>query len=244
MRGMAEEREERLSAIRGFPSKTSHRLSALSGIGAVVLVVIAFLLDLDRPHYDDSPAKFASYYADNRSQLQIALLLFMFSTFGAVWFFGFLRWLYEGAERNARGFVRASPIAFAGGIAGIAIAAATGITQVTAIELGGSISPETTRALDLTAIYGGVWASVVLSVFLLSSFFIIRVTQVLPEWLGITALLGTVIGFFQAVLLLSPGQDDGVFGIAGIVWFAIFLIYIGGASINLSRRFETALLGG
>src|SRR3954451_5295205 len=240
MPGMAEQREERLSAIRGFPSKTSHRLSALSGVAASLLILISFLLDISRPHFDDSPAKYAAYYTNHQSKLQIALLLLMFSSFGFAWYFGFLRWLYEGAEKSARGFVRAAPIAFAGGITGLAVVCATGVGQLAAIELAGSISPDLTRALDLFSIYGAVWGEVLLSVFLLSSFFIIRVSQVMPAWLGGLAMAGTVVGFFQAVLILSPGGDDSVFGIANIVFFAIFLIFIAGSSINLSRRFETA----
>jgi hypothetical protein len=240
---MASERGgERLSAVRGFPSKTSHMLSALSGGAAVILAIVAFLLDIDRPTFDDSPAKFASYYTDNRSQLQIALLLFMFSTFWLAWFLGLLRWLYEGAERAGRGFVRASPIAFAGGIAGLATVAATGVAQLTAIELVGSIPPSVVRALDLFSAYGVVWGEVLLSVHLLSAFFVIRVTQVLPQWIGITTAVGAVLGFFQAVLVLSPGQDDSVFGYAGLLWFALFLVYILAASIYVARRAETALL--
>src|SRR3954470_865869 len=189
---MASEREERLSAVRGFPSRTSHTLSALSGGAAVILAIVAFLLDINRPHFGDAPAKFAVYYADNRSQLQLALLLFMFSTFWLAWFFGLLRWLYEGAERSGRGFVRASPIAFAGGIAGLAVVAATGVAQLTAIETVGSIPPSVVRALDLFSQYGVVWGEVLLSVHMLSAFFVIRVTRVLPEWLGVMALVGAV----------------------------------------------------
>ncbi|MEA2493364.1 MAG: hypothetical protein QOJ29_1275 [Thermoleophilaceae bacterium] len=244
MPDMAEERGERLSAVRGFPSKTSHRLSAMSGVVGVVLAVAAFLLDLDRPHFDDTPAKYASYYTNNQSKLQIALLLFMFSTFGLAWYLGFLRWLYEGAERGARGFVRAAPIAFAGGITGLAVAAATGVGQLAAIELGGSIDDSMVRALDLFSAWGAVWAAVLLSVFLLSSFFIIRVTEVLPEWLGIVAVVAAILGFFQAALVLSPGQDDGIFGLAGVLWFALFLVYVLFSSIILARRVETALLAG
>jgi hypothetical protein len=244
MPGMAQAREERVSAIRGFPSKTSHRLSALSGLAACVLIIVSFLLDLSRPHFDDAPAKYVSYYVNNQSQLQIALLCLMFSSFGFVWYFGFLRWLYEGAERATRGFVRAAPMAFGGGLAGTAFVAATGVAQLTAVETAGSIKPGMTRALDLFSIYGTVWGEVLLCVFLLSSFFIVRVTQVLPAWLGGLALLATVIGFIQAALVLSPGSDDSVFGIANIIFFLLFLIFIAGSSLSLSRRGETALLGG
>jgi hypothetical protein len=233
-----------VSEIRGFPSQTTHTLSALSGGAAVILGLVAFLLDINRPTYDDSPLKFATYYADHRSQLQIALLLFMFSTFWLAWFFGVLRWLFEGAERLARGLVRAAPIAFAGGIAGLAVVAASGVAQLTAIELIGSVPISVIRALDLFSAYGVVWGEVLLSVHLLSASFVIRVTQVLPEWLSILAAVGAVLGFIQAVLVLSPGQQDGVFGYAGILWFAIFLVYIFAASVHIARRTETALLGG
>ncbi len=217
-------------------------LSALSGAAFVILIAVAYLLDLGHPTFDDSPAKFVSYYDEHQSRLQLSLLLAMFSTFWLVWFFGFLRWLYEGAERGARGFVRAAPIAFAGGIAGTSVAAAAGIAQLTAIEVNGSVAPGVIRALDLMHTYGLAWAALLLSVFLLSSFFIIRVTQILPAWLGVLAMAGAVLGFFQAVLVLSPAQDDGVFGWAGVLWFVIFLVYAFAASVNLSRRAETALL--
>jgi hypothetical protein len=241
---MTLQREERVSAIRGFPSKTSHTLSALSGGAFVVLIVVAFLLDLSHPTFNDDSAKFASFYDTNHSKLQIALLLSVFASFWLVWFLGFLRWLYEGAERATRGFVRAAPIAFGGGIAGVAAAAAAGTAQLTAVELNGSVSPSMTRALDLFHTYGLTWAAMLLSVFLLSSFFIVRVTEILPGWLGIVAGVGAVVGFVQAVLVLAPGQDGGVFGVAGIVWFALFCVYVLGSSINLARRAETALLAG
>jgi hypothetical protein len=239
---MASKERERLSAVRGFPSKTSHTLSALSGGAAVILAVVAFLLDINRPTFDDSPAKFVSYYTDHRSQLQIALLLFVFSTFWFAWFLGLLRWLYDGAERAARGIVRASPIAFGGGLAGLAVIAATGVAQLTAIELVGSIPPSMVRALDLFSAYGVVWGEVLLSVHLLSAFFVIRVTRVLPDWLGIVTAAGAVLGFLQAVLILAPGQQNSVFGIAGIIWFALFLVYVLATSIHVARRAETALL--
>jgi hypothetical protein len=239
---MASQREERPSAVRGFPSDLSHTLSALSGGAAVILAVVAFLLDIHRPHFGDTPAKFVSYYTDHQSQLQIALLLFMFSTFWFAWFLGLLRWLYEGAERSARGLVRASPIAFAGGIAGLAVIGATGVAQLTAIETVGSIPPSMVRTLDLFSAYGVVWGEVLLSVHLLSAFFVIRVTRVLPEWIGAVTAIGAVVGFFQAVLVLSPGQDDSVFGFAGLLWFFLFLVYVLAASIHVARRAETMLL--
>ena len=239
---MAAEHDERVSTIRGFPSQTSHTLSALSGGAFVALVVVATLLDRGHPSFDDAPSKFVSFYADNQSRLQIALLLGMFSTFWLAWFIGFLSWLYEGAEKAARGFVRAAPIAFGGGIAGTAVAALAGVVELTAIEINGSARPPVTRMLGLMHTYALSWAIVLLSVFLLSSFFIIYVTEVLPSWMGVLAGVATAIGFFQAAVVLSPAQDNGLFGIAALVWFVLFLIYMLYASITLARRVDTAPL--
>jgi hypothetical protein len=100
------------------------------------------------------------------------------------------------------------------------------------------------RALDLFSTYGVVWAEVLISVHLLSAFFVIRVTEVFPQWIGGLAGVGVVIGFFQSVLILSPAQADSVFGWAGTAWFAIFLVYVLATSIHIARRAETALLAG
>jgi hypothetical protein len=238
------DREDRPSAIRGFPSQTSHTLSALSGGAFVVLYVVAFILAIDHPTFNDSAQKFASYYADKQSTLQVSMLLSAFGVFWLVWFLGFLRWLYDGAERTARGFIRASPIAFAGGVSGAALVAAAGMAEVTATETVGSVPDSVTRMLGLMHNYALIWAAVLLSVFLLSSFFIIRVTEVLPQWLGLLAFAGAAVGFFQAALILSPSQGSGVFGIARTVWLVIFLIYVLLTSISVARRVETTLLAG
>jgi hypothetical protein len=68
------------------------------------------------------------------------------------------------------------------------------------------------------------------------------VTRVLPEWIGAVTAIGAVVGFIQAVLVLSPGQDDSVFGFAGLLWFFLFLVYVLAASIHVARRAETMLL--
>src|SRR5258706_12463085 len=105
---MASSGEPRLSAIQGF-SVGSHRMSAATGIAAVVLLVIAFaILGTDFPTYDDSPQKFAAYYADKGDTIQLSNLLFVFGTAAFVWFAAFLRWSYGAPDHVARGF-RALP---------------------------------------------------------------------------------------------------------------------------------------
>jgi hypothetical protein len=227
---------ERQSVIMGFPSRT-HRWSAASGIGFVVLIVAsALVLGFDYPTYDDSPRDFTSYYAKNSDEIQLSVLLGALAAFSLIWFFGFLRWVFATQEMATRGFVRATSIAFGGGIAGVAIAMVSGIAQETAVVAHGNIDPGVIRALDLMADYSLVHAELVFSVFLLSAYFIIRVTKVLPQWLSWTAMVGTGLGVAQSAILLAPQDDDGLLGILGLVWFAVFLVWMLGASITLVRR--------
>jgi hypothetical protein len=228
--------EQRLSAIHGF-TPGSHRLSASSGIVAVVLLVIAFaILGTDFPTYDDTPDKFAKYYADNTDTVELSNLLFIFGTAAFVWFAGFLRWSYGTAEQVARGFQRATPTAFGAAIAGSALAVVYAAAHQAASVSQGLASPGAVRAFDLMGVYVLTIAGVLFSVFLLASFFLIRVTSVLPGWLGWLAMGGTVLGAVQAILLLAPSDDDGPLGIIGFVWFLAFLVWTLGASITLVRR--------
>ena len=228
--------EQRLSAVHGFTT-SSHRASAASGIFAVVLLAMATaILGSDFPTYDDSPAKFAAYYADKSDTIQLSNLLMVFGIASFAWFAGFLRWSYGAAEQVARGFQRAAPTAFGAAIAGVGLSLMFAASHEAANVSQGVASPGLVRGLDLMGAYVLTIAAVLFSLFLLASFFLVRVTNVLPQWLGWTAMLGTLLGAVQAILLIAPQDDDGVLGILGFAWFFVFLIWILGASIVLTRR--------
>jgi hypothetical protein len=234
--------DQRLSAIRGFPSETSYRLSAASGLGFVVCIVASNVLLGNFPTYDDSPRKFVDYYAEHQTRLQLSLLCALFASFAFAWFMGFTRWIYEGHERTIRGFVRATPIAFAGAISGLAVATAGLMAQIAAVELVGQVPAEITRALDLMYDYSLTGAALLLTVFLLESFFLIRVTGVLPAWLGVVAAISVPLGFIQAVLVMAPEQDDNILGYSGLAWLVLFVVWMAGASIAMLRKPDLRLL--
>jgi hypothetical protein len=227
---------QRQSAIMGFPSRT-HRWSAASGIAAVILGVASTLLfGFDIPTYDDAPRDFAQFYAANSDDIQLSVLLGALALASLAWFLGFLRWIFGTDEMATRGFVRVSSIAMVGGIAGIAAAAVNGMAAQTAVVAQGTVDPGVVRALDLFGDYALVHSGLFFSVFLLAAFFLIRVTNVLPQWLGWTAVAGFVLGLLQTILLLAPQDDDGPLGALGVIWFALFLLWVLGASIALVRR--------
>jgi hypothetical protein len=236
-------RQDRPSVIMGFP-QSSHRYSAASGIAFVVLLIASFLaFGLDFPAYDDSGKVFASYYADNSGSIQLSVLLGGFSVATLVWFIGFMRWVYSDAEMAARGFARATDIGFAAGIAGAAISLVTLASQEAAVVAAGTVEPGVIRVLDLFGDYTLLLAGVLLGVWLLASVFVIRVTQVLPQWLGVLAVAGTVLAVLQSVLLVAPQDDEGVLGLLGIAFVVVLLVWTAGASITLVRRVESIQRG-
>jgi hypothetical protein len=233
-------RHDRPSVIMGFP-QSSHRFSAASG-GAFVGLLIASILvfGLDLPMYDDSGRVFAAYYAQHASRIQLSVLLGGFSAVALVWFVGFLRWVYSGAETAARGFVRASDIGYTAAVAGIALSTVTIAAQEAAVVAAGTVEPGVIRALDLFGDYALLLAGLFFGVWLLTSFFVIRVTKVLPDWLAIVALVGTVLGVVQSVLLLAPQDDGGVLGLLGLAFIVVLMVWVLAASITLSRRGDAA----
>jgi hypothetical protein len=231
-------REDRPSVITGFP-QSSHRYSAASGVVFAVLLIASFLaFGLDFPTYDDSGKTFARYYADNSSAIELSILLGGFSVVALIWFIGFMRWVFSGAETAARGFVRATDIGFAAGIAGAALSLVTLASQEAAVVATGTVEPGVIRALDLFGDYAILLAGVFLGIWLLTSLFVIRVTKVLPEWLGFLAVAGTVLSVLQSVLLLAPQDDDGVLGLLGVAFVVVLVVWTLGASITLVRRVD------
>jgi hypothetical protein len=99
----------------------------------------------------------------------------------------------------------------------------------------GTVEPGVVRALDL---FGGfaVTAAVFLSILLVASFFMTRVTKVVPQWLAYVAMVGTAAGVVESLLFVSPGDDNGPLGTVAYVWFAAFIVWLFGASVTLARR--------
>jgi hypothetical protein len=228
--------DPRRSVVMGFPP-SSHRWSAASGIAGVALAVAAFaLLGTGVPTYDDSSREFVRFYAANSSEIELSALLGLVSAGAFAWFVGLLRWTYGPSEQIASGYQRATPIAFAAGVAGVAVSVIFQIARETAVAVQGTVEPGVVRALDLMAAYSLTAAALLLSVFLVASFFLIRVTGVLPQWLAYLAMIGTVLGFVQAVVFVAPQDDNGVLGALGYAWFFVFALWSLGASITLVRR--------
>jgi hypothetical protein len=228
--------EFRPSKIRAFPGSTG-RVSALSGALASALLIASFaVLGTDFPTYDDAPRVYAQWYADNTNAVEVSSLLGLVGLGALVWFFGYLRWTLGNAEREARGFERAAPLAFGAGVAGVSISLMFGVAHEAAVVAQGTVEPGVVRALDLAGAYALVAAAIPFTIVLFSAFFLIRVTRSMPQWLSVLGLIATPLGVVQAFVLVAPSDDNGLLGVIGFAWFTVFMVWTIGASITLARQ--------
>lgn len=235
---MASPQVDTQSAIRGFPPST-HRFSAASGLAFVALLLVSqAAYGLDFPTYDDSGREFAAFYADNADAVKLSEFCGALAALSLAWFAGFMRWVFQRAENAARGHARATDIGFGAAIAAVAATVVTIATHATAAVVPGTVEPGVIRALDLLGDYAFVIAGLLLAVWLLTAFFVIRVTNVFDNWLAWLAAVGAVLGILQATLLLAPQDDDGVLGVLGLIYIVVVLVWTATASITLARRPE------
>ncbi|MFL5894882.1 MAG: hypothetical protein ACJ76Z_07175 [Thermoleophilaceae bacterium] len=227
---------DRPSQIHAFPHSTG-RSSAGAGIVTVALLIASFAATgTNPPTYDDSPREFAHFYADKASSIELSVLLAIFGAATFLWFLGYLRWTFGAAEQLARGFQRSTAILTTAATAGVAVSVVYDCAREAAVVAQGTVEPGVVRALDLFGAYTLTTAVLLLSVFTFASFFLIRITQVLPQWLAYVALIATPLGVMQAVLMVAPSDDNGALGALGYLWFLAFLIWLLGTSITLARR--------
>lgn len=231
------------SSLHGFPA-TTHRDSAASGVGFALLLigsVVAF--GLDAPSYDDTGPAFASFYSEKETEIQISVFLGGLAGVALAWFVGFVRWAYHAAELATRGFTRATEIGYAGAIAGIGVGLVHLATRQTAVVAHGTVEDEIIRAIDLLGSYALVMSFLMLSTWLLTSFFLIRVTNVFAGWLGWLAAAGAVLGILQSSVLLAPQDDDGVLGWLGVGFAVVLVAWVALVSVTLYRRVDAGPRG-
>ena len=203
-------------------SDTWARRAPWTGIVAVVLFVLAFIIGGETPDFDASPKEILDTYGDDQTAQVITSILLLYGSVLLIFFAATLRSALRAAESLstlvlAGGAVMALGITIFGGLNFT-------LTDVANSDHLDGIDPGTLQALN--SLNSDFFFPLVLgtSVFLLSSGLAILSTPVLARWLGFVALaLGilalTPIGFFAflasglwilvvAVMLLQGGRAD------------------------------------
>jgi hypothetical protein len=172
----------------------SSQLLPLSGIGAVLLIAIGFIVGGEPPDIDAPAQEVATFYADHDGDQQIAAALV---ALGALLFLTFTAAIVT-LLRRARGDASpAATVSFAGGIVfvvGLAILAGLTFTLGDAADDVGAETIQTIHVLGLDMFFP---LAVGVAAFMLGTGIAARGTDALPAWLSWAAI---VIG----VLAVTP----------------------------------------
>lgn len=199
---------------------SAKQLLPLSGVVAVLLIVIAFIVGGESPEADDSLREVLSYYNDNEADVQVASALL---ALGAFFFLLFSTALTDLLRRARPDSGVASRLSLAGGIVfavGATIFAGLGFT---AAEVVDDIAPGGTQAINalssdmfFTVLVGG-------AAFLFGAGAATLKSNFLPRWLGWAAIV-------IAVVMLTP------VGFAGFLALGIWVLIV---SVMLAMQART-----
>lgn len=169
------------------------RLAPLSGIVAVVLFVVGFLVFEvvgDTPEDDATATQYLTFFRDEEGSIWIGTWIFFIGLVFFLWFLGSVRAALYRAEA---GVGRVTSIAYAGGVgAALLLMAALG-TQVSGAIAAGeneNLSPQTAETLWWAGDGFFVGATFFLGAFLAACAVLALRTRVFPRWFGfVTAIL-------------------------------------------------------
>jgi hypothetical protein len=190
------------------------RFAPLTGIGFVLLVIVAVIVGGETPDANDGLVKVVNYWKDNQDQAIASAIIAAISSVFLLWFAGVLRAVLAVAEGAP---ARLANTAFGGAIVGaIGWLLLIGFTFVAA-DTADDVAPQVTQTFSVLQadfffpLAGGF------AVFLLASGLAVVRTAALPSWLGWSAL---VLG----VLCVTPA---GFFAIlAMLIWVAIVSVML------------------
>lgn len=198
------------------------RLAPLSGIVAVVLFVVGFLvIELvgDTPDDDATAEAYLSYFRDDDGSIWGGAWILLVGMFFFLWFLGSLRAAFARAEG---GVGRLTSIAYTGGIGAALLFSglvAVQISAVIAAEEGDNLTPEAAQALWWAGDGLFVTTSFFLAALYAASAVLTLRTRILPLWLGIVSAI-------LALASLIPFVSWATLIFATPIWIIIVSIWL------------------
>jgi hypothetical protein len=212
--------------------KTPWRISGAAGLLFVALSLVASVTNVQPPTYDQDPATFAAWFAENGQRFRtghfiagVAFLLFYFPFYA-----GFCERL-----RHAEGVPAIwSRVAWAGAIMSPAAGTASGSFIVSAALLGGRVSPEAAAFGAAGSFYAYVVSGALSGIVMVAAAIVILRTRVFSQWLGWAGVLVGSAAILGSATLVE-NTPTGLFAtINAFAWLAYFL-WIAVLSIELIR---------
>lgn len=181
------------------------RIAPLTGVLAVALFVLAFIISGETPDTEDTAEEIVSFYVDDDSAQIAGSVLVAYGAVALLFFLGALRNRLRSEERAGSGL---SAVAFGGGLL-IAIGAAlfAGI-NFTLADSADTIDPAAAQALNALNVDLFMPLAVGVVVFFLATGIAMVRGVGLPAWLGwvaiVIAIVGlTPVGFFAFLVGLA-----------------------------------------
>jgi hypothetical protein len=204
------------------------RLGAATGIGFVVLFMVAFIIG-GQPGVDQDVVEF---FVANRRQLLTQAYLYGLSMVFLIWFLGFVR---SHLRLSEGGTGRLSAISFAGGIIFVTVLVVSGIVNTALADgIARFSDPETTRALYAVVVVANDVNWFPVAVFSGAATLVAFRHNALPRWLawlGAAVALTSPIGALGILVDTGPFASDGVFSTP-----LLFLLWVLGLSIVLIQK--------
>jgi hypothetical protein len=210
------------------------RADAATGIGAMVLIVVGFLLPGAPPTADDSIRKITSFFVDNRDEILAGNALVALGAALFLWWLGSLR-SYLRAGEGGEG--RLSAAAFGGGLLGVTMTVAgAAFFSGTVFKVAKLGDPILNRVLfdiggDLFAI-AGVGFAVLLGAAACSA----ARSGALPPW---AYWLGSVAAVAQLLSVAAIFASSGFFaagGAMGFIGFILAVVWVIAVSVLMIQR--------
>ena len=218
-------------------STSPWRISGIAGLLFVVLSLVASGMNVQPPSYDQAPAAFVAWFAENSQRFRIghfiagvAFLLFYFPFFA-----GFCERLREAEGTPAIW----SRVAWAGAIMSPAAGTTSGSFIVGTALLGGGVSSDTAAFGAAGSFYAYVVSGALSAIVMIGAAVVIIRTGVFWRWLGWA---GASIGLaaIGGAAALVENNPAGLFAtINALAWLAYFL-WIFALSIALIRAHDLA----
>lgn len=211
------------------------QVGVASGIGAVVLFVVAGSLVMSYPASGAGAQEIRTFILDNRAALLAQSFVAACGVIAALWFFGSMRSTLRRAEG---GTGRVSGISFAGGVAALfGMLGGTALTVTLANRVAATADPGVTLALWQLGNVAFALVGFAFAVAIGAASLVAYRTGIVPKWMAIAgvvpvglSMLGPVSIFFESGTM---GLGDVV---PALVPFAGALLWVLGTSIVLTMK--------
>ena len=165
------------------------RIGALTGLVAVLLLIVGFVIVLPKPPAPDATAiAYGDFYKNHTNEIRASVAILSVSLGFYIWFLGSL----SAALRAAIGNPRLPTVAFGGGMVGAMFFVVALTATATAAYRPGETSPELVRLLSDIGYVVAAPAAAGFFVLLAATALVILRTTLLPSWLGWVSLAGAI----------------------------------------------------